>query len=163
MRKADTGEGTQSEEEDSADSADSERSPYSDPSPKNKRKAPSGLSGIEKKIYFVIQDHSTLADDKDIKDVFSKYAFSPKAGSGDSASSQQSESAEELTEENAYMAALEVLRAWSLELDNAADSKIYQQYFEPTWKRYATKRGTVIGADQSVDFMRAFLQAISTE
>lgn len=61
------------------------------------------------------------------------------------------------------MASQEVLRAWSVELDNAADTRIYSQYFEPTWKRYATKRGTVIGADQSVDFMRAFLGAVCSD
>ena len=65
----DSSEETQSEED---DSSDTQRSPYSGPAPKNKSKAPSGLKGIEKKIYFVIQDHATLADDKEIKAAFAK-------------------------------------------------------------------------------------------
>jgi hypothetical protein len=155
--KADPSEESISEEEDA--SPDSARSPYSGPAPRNK-KAPSGLKGVEKKLYFVAQAHSTLADDHEIKTIFGKYAYSPtKSGSEDSSGSE-SDAAQELTEENAYMASRAVLRAWSVELDGAADSRVYSQYFEPTWKSYATKRGTVIGADQSVGFMRAFLGAI---
>ena len=46
---------------------------------------------------------------------------SPKSGDDPSSAEQ----APELTEENAYMASQQVLRAWSLDLDNAADSRIY--------------------------------------
>lgn len=84
-----------------------------------------------------------------------------KAASDDSVASEQPDTSPELTEENAYLASKAVLRAWSVELSSAADSRLYTQYFEPTWRKYATKRGTVIGADQSVDFMRAYLSAVT--
>lgn len=58
------------------------------------------------------------------------------------------------------MATQEVLKAWNVDLDNETESRYYNQFFDPTWKRYATKRSTVIGSNQSVDFMRAYLGSI---
>lgn len=155
--KVDPSEEATSEDDDA--SSDSARSPYSGPAPRNK-KAPSGLKGVEKKLYFVAQEHSTLADDHEIKRIFDKYAYTPSKSGSEESSGSESDAAQELTEENAYLASRAVLRAWAVELDGAADSRVYSQYFEPTWKSYATKRSTVIGADQSVGFMRAFLGAI---
>lgn len=112
-------------------------------------------------MYFVIQDHSTVGDDKVIKKIFNKYSYSPKDKSNnEDAIFETSKNEKELTEENAYMATEDVLRKWNVELDSETESRFYSQYFDPTWKRYATKRSTVIGFDQAVDFMRGYLSAI---
>lgn len=60
------------------------------------------------------------------------------------------------------MASQEVLRLWSIDLESQTESHYYTQFFDPTWKQYATNRGTVIGSDQSVDFMRAYLNSVSS-
>lgn len=120
----------------------------SGPLPKDRNKAPSGLQGIEKRLYFVIQEHSTIGDDKVIKKIFSKYAYTPKdKQSDDDSLLQSSRSEKELTEENAYMATEEVLKQWNVDLDSETESRFYTSYFDPTWRRYATKRSTVIGSD----------------
>jgi len=54
----------------------------------------------------VIQDHSSIGDDKKIKKIFEKYSYVAKEkGGGDEDDSQRSGNGQkELTEENAYMA-----------------------------------------------------------
>ena len=105
---------------------DDKRSPLSGPTPKNRNKAPSGLDGVEKKLYYVIQDHSTVKDDKLIKKIFNKYSYAPKSKSGDEDSfSAPLNREKELTEENAYMAVQEVLKTWNVDLDTETDSRFY--------------------------------------
>jgi hypothetical protein len=65
--------------------------------------------------------------------------------------------------ENAYMASNEVFRLWQVDLSNEDDDIMYKKYFEPTWSNYASNQGTVIGSDQSVDFMRSYINSITGE
>ena len=58
------------------------------------------------------------------------------------------------------MAAQEVLRLWNIDLSPSSDSHYYSQFFDPTFKQYATSRGTVITSELSVDFMRAYLNSV---
>jgi hypothetical protein len=65
--------------------------------------------------------------------------------------------------ENAYMASNEVFRLWQVDLSNEDDNIMYKNYFEPAWNNYATNQAQIIGADQSVDFMRSYINSITGE
>ena len=63
--------------------------------------------------------------------------------------------------ENAYMASSEVLKAWGAGIEESEEGRLYNQYFEPTWRSFASKLDLVIAEGNSVNFMRAYLTAAS--
>lgn len=59
------------EGEERTTSSEAQRSPYSGPVSRAKR-APSSLTGAERQLYYVMQDHQTIADDREIRRLFKK-------------------------------------------------------------------------------------------
>lgn len=115
-----------------------------------------GLTVLQKEVFNAAKEHASQSDDATIDETFHSYSHLSKKG-------EQDNEQREITMENAYMATQEVLREWQVNLSSCDENLIYSRYFEPTWKNYASDQGQIIGAKQSVDFMRSYIGAITEE